>query len=148
MVMIVLVGAGLVRVFDLWPPSLMLLKAASVLYLLWLAWKIDRAAPARAGPATGQPFTFLQAAAFQWVNPKGWAMALSALSIYAGDGTLAAVATVALAFALIGLPAIALWTVTGQQIARFLHQPRHLRIFNLTMAGLLVASLYPVLMPG
>ena len=121
--MIVLVGAGLVQLFDAWPLSYTILKVLSVAYMTWLAWKIARAAPAAKAQATGTPLTFVQAAAFQWVNPKAWAMALTALSVYATNASLTAFALVALVFGLVNLPSIALWTVMGQQMARFLTNP-------------------------
>lgn len=147
-VMIVLVGAGLARVFDAYPISYTVLKITSVLYLGFLAWKIAHAAPIRTADASGQPLTFLQAAAFQWVNPKAWAMALTALSVYAPGQTLKAFAMVALVFGTVNLPAITLWTMLGQQMARVLTNPRRRTLFNWTMAALLVASLYPVLWPA
>ncbi|MEM1076407.1 MAG: LysE family translocator [Pseudomonadota bacterium] len=147
-VMILCVGGGLVQLFDSWPASYTALKICSVLYMSWLAFRIARAAPASSGSAKGQPMTFLQAAAFQWVNPKAWAMALTALSVYAGDATFLAFAIVALVFGMVNLPSIILWTVLGQQMARFLNRPSRLRAFNWTMAALLMASLYPVLAPA
>ena len=147
-VMILLVGAGLVQIFDAWPVSYTILKVASVLYMSWLAWKIARASSTAEGDTTGRPMTFLQAAAFQWVNPKAWAMALTALSVYAADATLVAFAVVALVFGAVNLPSITIWTVLGQQMKRFLTNPTRLRLFNWTMAALLMASLYPVLWPA
>lgn len=146
--MIVLVGAGLAQIFEAYPVSYTVLKTLSVLYLSYLAWKIATAAPIRKSAEEGRPMTFLQAAAFQWVNPKAWAMALTALSVYAPSQTLAAFALVAVIFATVNLPAITFWTVLGQQMARILTNPRRLTTFNWTMAGLLIASLYPVLWPG
>ncbi|WP_227271600.1 LysE family translocator [Roseobacter weihaiensis] len=146
--MILLVGTGLVRLFDAWPPSYTVLKVLSVAYMSWLAWKIAQAAPAKEQAATGIPMTFLQAAAFQWVNPKAWAMALTALSVYATDATLLAFGSVAVVFGLVNLPAITMWTVLGQQIARLLTSPLRLRVFNWSMASLLMASLIPVLWPA
>ncbi|MCE8514547.1 LysE family translocator [Ruegeria pomeroyi] len=146
--MVVMVGVGLVQVFDAWPPSYTLLKYASVVYLLYLAWKIANAAPAKRGAEAGRPMTFLQAAAFQWVNPKAWAMALTAISAYAPGQTLMAVLVVAAIFGAVNLPSVSTWTVLGQQMARLLTNPRRLTVFNWTMAGLLVLSLYPVLWPG
>ena len=146
--MIVLVGAGLLQLFDAWPTSYTVLKVFSVVYMTWLAWKIASAAPAKSAEATGTPMTFLQAAAFQWVNPKAWAMALTALSVYATDATLLAFGLVALVFGLVNLPSITIWTVMGQQMARILTNPARLRAFNWTMAALLMASLFPVLWPA
>ncbi len=145
--MLLLVGAGLVQIFDAYPISHQILKIGSAVYLLYLAWKIANAAPVRKGEDTGAPMTFLQAAAFQWVNPKAWSMALTAVSVYTPDTTFAAIALVALVFGAINLPAVSTWTIVGQQMARFLTNPARLRTFNWTMAALLVASLYPVLFP-
>ncbi|MEO0766035.1 MAG: LysE family translocator [Pseudomonadota bacterium] len=145
--MVLLVGAGLVQVFDAYPISHQVLKVGSVLYLLYLAWKIANAAPARKGEDTGRPMTFLQAAAFQWVNPKAWSMALTAVTVYTPDNTLAAIVLVAVVFGAINLPSVSTWTIVGQQMARFLTNKTRLRAFNWTMAALLVASLYPVLFP-
>ncbi|WP_299967700.1 LysE family translocator [uncultured Roseobacter sp.] len=147
-VMIVLVGAGLAEVFARHPASYTLLQVLSVLYLGYLAWRIATAAPLDRDANTGRPMTFLQAAAFQWVNPKAWAMALTALSVYAQSQTLGAFVAVALTFATVNLPAITLWTVLGQQMARLLTDPRRLTLFNRGMALLLIASLYPVLFPS
>ena len=145
--MVLLVGTGLVQVFDAYPISHQILKVGSVLYLLYLAWKIANAAPVRQGKDTGTPMTFLQAAAFQWVNPKAWSMALTAVTVYTPDTTIAAIALVALVFGAINLPSVSTWTIVGQQMARFLTNTARLRSFNWTMAALLVASLYPVLFP-
>ena len=146
-VMLMGVGAGLVQIFDAFPISHQILKICSVGYLLYLAWKIAGAAPVRQGTASRQPMTFLQAAAFQWVNPKAWTMALTAVTVYTPDTTLPAIALVALVFAVINLPTVSTWTVLGQQMARLLTSPARLRAFNWTMAVLLVASLYPVVFP-
>ncbi len=143
--MVFLVGAGLAGVIHAWPPALTALKVASVAYMLWLAWKIAHAAAPGEGRAGAQPFSFLQAAAFQWVNPKAWAMALGAVSAYAQQGTLRQVALVALVFCLVNLPSVSLWAYLGQSLRRWLTDPSRLRAFNWTMAVLLVLSLLPVL---
>lgn len=145
--MVILVGAGLVQVFDAVPLSYTVLKVTSVLYLLYLAWKIANAGPAEISGEAGSPMTFLQAAAFQWVNPKAWAMALTAISAYTPDQTLRAILLVGAVFGAINLPSVGSWTILGQQMARFLTNPRRLTLFNWLMALLLVASLYPVIWP-
>ncbi len=148
MVMVFLVGIGLIRVFDAWPLSHTILKGVSVVYLCWLALKIAHAAPPAKGKEGGRPFTFLQAALFQWVNPKAWTMALTAITLYAPDRSLWAILLVALVFGIINLPCVSSWTVLGQQVSRLLSNPSRLRVFNRVMAALLVASLYPVLYPS
>ncbi|NHB77534.1 LysE family translocator [Rhodobacter calidifons] len=142
--MVFLVALGLAGVFTAWPPALVGLKAASVAYMLWLAWKIAHAGAPGEGRAKPQPMSFLQAAAFQWVNPKAWAMALGAVSAYVSEPSVAACALVAGAFALVNLPSVTLWAAAGQGLRRWLQAPARLAAFNWTMAGLLVLSLWPV----
>ncbi len=143
--MVVLVGLGVAGLFTAWPPAHQVLKWVSVAYMLWLAWKIANAAPPRDGQAGGVPLTFLQAAAFQWVNPKAWAMALTAIAVYAPGREVGAVLLVAAIFGAVNLPTVSSWTVLGQQMRRALTSPARLRAFNWTMAALLVASLAMVL---
>ncbi|MCK0150792.1 LysE family translocator [Marivita sp. S6314] len=144
--MIVPVGLGVMQVFDAWPPSYTILKVLSVFYMLWLAWKIARAAPPDGTPDTGSsPLTFLQAAAFQWVNPKAWSMALGAITLYATGRDLAAILWVAGSYVAMGCISTTSWTLLGQQVRRLLNRPNRLRLFNWSMATLLVASLIPVL---
>ena len=143
--MVFVVGIGLIQVFEMVPGSQAVLRVVSVAYLLYLAWKIANAAPPEAGGATGRPMTFLQAALFQWANPKAWAMALTAITLYAPSRDLGAVLVVAAVFGAINLPSVGCWTLMGRAIRRWLTSQGRLRIFNRTMAVLLVASLWPML---
>jgi len=145
MVLMLLTGLGLARVFDLYPVSHLVLKVLSAAYMLWLAWKIANAAPIKERRGGGAPMTFLQAAAFQWVNPKAWAMALTANTVYVASVSVPALAVACAVFAAVNLPSVSFWTMAGQQMKRFLTNPERLRAFNWTMAVLLVASLYPVI---
>ena len=148
-VMVALVGVGLMGLFDAWPPARTVLAVLSVGYMLWLAWKIVGASRPDHAEETSRPMTFMEAALFQWVNPKGWAMALTAITLYAparpdGSRELAAIVLVAVVFALVNLPSVSLWAWLGQEMRRVLTNPARLRLFNWTMALLLVLSLYPV----
>ena len=144
-VLAIAVGLGLGRLLEAWPAARTILKAASVVYMLWLAWKFATAAPPKPGAAAGRPLTFLQAAAFQWVNPKAWAMALTAVTVYAPGQTPAAVLAVAVVFGLVNLPSVGLWALAGTAMGRLLSSPVRLRVFNVGMAVLLVLSLWPIL---
>lgn len=145
--MIVPVGLGAMQIFDMWPATHVVLKVLSVLYMLWLAWKIAHATAPAEATAEGRPLTFLQAAAFQWVNPKAWSMALGAITLYAASRDLGAILWVAGTYVGLGVISTSSWTVMGQQLRHILSNKRRLRLFNWTMAGLLVASLVPVLLP-
>lgn len=142
--MVLAMGVGLGGVFKAWPVLHDLLKWVGGAYMLWLAWKIATAKGVSDKNAGSKPMTFLQAAAFQWVNPKAWAMALTAATTYMPDGSTAGVFLVAGTFMLVGAPCSAAWAGFGQGLRPFLDRPRVLRAFNLTMAALLVVSLYPL----
>jgi len=143
--MVFLLGLGVAGAIHASPRAGVVLKILSIAYMLWLAWKIAHAAAPGEGRAGGKPFTFVQAAAFQWVNPKAWAMALGAVAAYAPGGRVAEVAMVAVIFAAVNLPSVTVWAAAGQGIRGWLNAPGRLRLFNWTMAGLLVLSLIPVL---
>ncbi|KEZ78242.1 LysE family translocator [Salinisphaera hydrothermalis] len=140
-----LAGVGLIALFDTYPVVRTVLQAISIAYLLWLAWKVATAEPLKEASTDRRPMTFVQAAAFQWVNPKAWAIGLSAITIYAPDRSLLSVALVAAAFALVCFPAISVWAWLGTIVREWLSNARRRRVFNIAMAGLLVASLYPVI---
>jgi threonine/homoserine/homoserine lactone efflux protein len=145
-VMVVLMGLGLAGLFQTLPALKLGLKILAIGYMLWLAWKIATAdAPGEGRAGAAGPMTFLQAAAFQWVNPKAWAMALGAIAAYAGGGGIVAIGLVAVVFALVNLPSVAVWAFAGDQLRHWLAVPARLRAFNWTMAVLLVLSLIPVL---
>lgn len=142
--MVFIVGMSLVGVFERFPGLQGALKVIAGIYLLYLAWKIANAAPPEARAAEGKPFSFAQAVAFQWVNPKGWSMALSSVAAFAPDRAWVSVAIIGATFAVVNAPSAVMWTLLGREIRRFLTVPKRLRAFNWTMAVALVATLIPV----
>lgn len=144
--MVLAIGLGLGGLFETYPRIHAVLKVVGIGYLLWLSWKIATAGRvADAGPK-GKPLNFLQAAGFQWVNPKAWIIAVGAIATYTtlqGD-VIAEVALIAVVFVLATFPCVAIWTVFGTAMGRLLTSRRALTLFNWTMAALLVASLLPV----
>lgn len=144
--MVVLVGIGAIKVFDAHPASYEVLKIASVAYLLYLAYRISTASAEGADPRSSKkPLTFFEAALYQWINPKSWTMALTAVTVYTPSQSLGSIALIAAMFGAISLPSVSLWTVLGENLRRFLTSPRRLRAFNMTMGALLVVSLYPAI---
>jgi len=144
--MILPVGLGVMQLFDAFPPLTWIMTALSVVYMLWLAWKIANAAPPREGEAQGTPLSFVQACAFQWVNPKAWAMALGAITLYAASRDLTAILWVSGTYLLVGTFSASTWTLLGQQLRKLLTKPAQLRVFNWTMAAVLLASLAAILL--
>ncbi len=147
-VMLLAVGFGLGQALGSFPAFYQVLRVASVAYMLWLAWKIASAPPPAAGDgaARSRPMTFLQAAAFQWVNPKAWSMCLTAVPAYSLPNRFTfTMAVMAAVFAMVNLPCIAVWTGFGVSLRRLLQDWRRVRIFNVVMALLLVVSLWPMI---
>ncbi|MEM9319200.1 MAG: LysE family translocator [Pseudomonadota bacterium] len=146
MIQVALVGLLLLSIFERYPLLQTLLLVPCAIYLLYLAWRVANAAPPGEAGATSQPLTALQAAAFQWVNPKAWYMAIYAQTNFAPDAPLLVSASlVAVSFGLVNLPSILVWAWGGVQARRLLQTRTRLRIFNVTMALCLVASLYPMI---
>ena len=143
-IMVFIVGLGMGQVFSRAPWLFKALEYAGALYLLWLAWRIANSGPVEDGGAVGRPMTFLQAAAFQWVNPKAWVMAVSATAAYATPGVAWTVVIVAVVFGLVNLPSVSSWALFGTALRGVFRNPRAARTVNLLLAALLVASLWPI----
>lgn len=144
-VMVAAVGLGLGGVFEAEPRIHLALKYVGIAYLLWLAWKVATASRAKEVGAPAKPFTFLQAAGFQWVNPKAWIMAVGAIATFTtvqGD-VFTEVMIIAIVFGAVACPSVILWTLFGTGIRRLLKSERSRNWFNWSMAALLVASLLP-----
>src|SRR5882757_6934749 len=132
-VMVLLVGLGLASILLASPKLQLGMKIVSCAYLLWLAFQIARSSSAGGDAERGKPLSFLQAAAFQWVNPKAWLMAVGAISAYtAGRGgqLYFQVAIIALITLAVTLLSTLTWTAFGAAIRLWLRSPAALRLFN------------------
>ncbi len=146
MIMIVLVGVGIMQIFQLFPITYQILKVFSIVYLLYLAYRIATSAKLKTDDVEAKkPLTFLQAALFQWVNPKAWTIALMAITLYAPSQEFHLVLIIALVFGLVNIPCVFSWVYLGKSMNRFLKNQRNLHIFNIVMAILLVLSVVLVL---
>ena len=150
--MLCAVGLGLHTLLADHPGLYDLLRYAGSAYLIWMAWRLATATAAPIGQQEDapesdvRPLGVLAAAAFQWVNPKAWVMAVTAMSAYLPARAQAIdVVALALLFGVINLPCVACWAGGGAALRRFLQDPLRLRIFNISMALALLASLYPML---
>lgn len=148
-VMMIAIGLGLGQLFARVPALYPLLEIASAAYLLYLAWKTAAARTLSVGAADKQPMTFVQAAAFQWVNPKAWMMVVTGVTAFRlHDNLLINALLLAAAFAIVNLPSISVWAAFGLAVRRFLSSAAVLRAFNWTMAALLIVSIVPTFWHG
>lgn len=145
--MLLAIGLGLSEAFAAFPVLHQILQIGGTIYLLYLAWLLASAGPLDGGSTVvRRPMTFLQAAAFQWINPKAWVIATGAIATYAsGTAPFESIAVLAAIYAIVNLPCIAAWAGFGVVLRNVLTNERRVRVFNIAMASLLVLSLYPAL---
>lgn len=142
--MVLLVGLGLSSVFEAYPAAHHVLKYVSLLYLGYLALKIALSGRASA-VEDFKPMSFLGAASFQWVNPKGWSMALSSVTLYSNGGSWLELLIISSTFLIVNFPSGTFWILAGRELQRWLTSNIRVRSFNVTMAALLVASTLPMI---
>ena len=146
-VMVILIGLGFSIIFDLYPILHEVIKVLGLAYLLYLSWLIASATPETLESDKSKPFSFLQAALFQWVNPKAWVIATGAISAFTtlADDIHWQVLIIAGIFFIAAIISSTSWLVFGRGIKQFLQSPKQQRMFNISMALLLVASVFPVI---
>lgn len=146
--MVAAVGLGLGSLFLAYPILQTILKYAGAAYLIYLAAAIAMSGPTRPGGEDGRgPMTFWGAAMFQWINAKGWVIVIGTITAYAAIAQFPLnIAIQTLATLLIGTVSTVLWALFGSALRPVLTSERLVRAFNILMALLLLASLYPVFM--
>ncbi|MFQ3229577.1 LysE family translocator [Reinekea sp.] len=146
-IMTIGVGLGLGQAFVQWPWLHSVIKVLGISYLLFLAYKIAMTTTQTHQSKNSQPLTFMQAALFQWVNPKAWVMAIGALATFTTlEWSMVQQALlISLAFIMVGIPCTGLWLFAGRLLQQLLKQPAYQRAFNYSMAILLMLSLIPMI---
>lgn len=143
--MVAAVGFGIDAIFRKLPSIYLYLKVFGIAYLLYLAWKIANSKNLKTSQNIRKPFTFLQAASFQWLNPKAWAIAISALTAFSiKENFTLSVLAVIFAYLVTGLIAMAFWLTLGNSLRNFLHTEQRVNCFNISMAVLLILSIIPI----
>ncbi len=140
--LIFIVAMGLGTLFERHDSLEVVLKVVGGIYLTYLAWKIFTTTGIKAADGTATPLTFLQAAAFQWVNPKAWVMATTATStlldteasVLVGAGLLTAW------FWIVNLPCILTWMFSGAYAQRWVENERRVHVINQTLGVLLAGT--------
>lgn len=146
-VMVILVGLGFSIIFDTYPILHEIIKVLGLMYLLYLAYLIAYAAPSELASDKSKPFSFLQAALFQWINPKAWVMATGSISAFTtlGDDIHWQVLLIASIFFIAAIISSISWLVFGRTLKQVLKSIKQQRVFNISMALLLVISVLPVI---
>ncbi len=145
-ILVFAVGFGLGAVLDTSPQFFVVLKYIGGAYLLFLAYKIATSGPLNAEQSVRRPMSYFAAALFQWVNPKAWVTAISAVAAYSDLGSyFQSVAIIISVFIFVSIISVTTWTGFGTGVRALLSNPDTLRKFNYSMAALLVLSLWPML---
>lgn len=143
--MVLCIGLGVGSLFSQSEVFRELLRWVGIAILVYFAWKIATAKPANTGDQTLKPFSFTKMAGFQWINPKGWAMGISISSQFVDPENLIMTASiVASVFVLVGISSASVWAIFGQKMQRFLTSPMKLKVFNWTMAILMILSVLAI----
>ncbi|RJG42324.1 LysE family translocator [Motilimonas pumila] len=141
--MILSMGVGFAALFSQFAMLQWGLKVMGSAYLGYIAWQVWQAqGPTKQGEKV-QPLTFLQAALFQWLNPKAWLMVITAISSFSfGQEYWLSLLLIASVFFVVEIPTTSFWALCGEQVSRLLTTPRHWRMFNGLMALGLLWSIY------
>lgn len=146
-VMVLVVALGYSVIFEYVPIVQKMIEILGVSYLLYLAWRMATTKPQIDEQSNRTPLTFVQAMAFQWVNPKAWVMASTAMAtftVYPNHHYLNAV-WIAVLFLLIAFPCTGVWVFGGAGLRKLIQKPVFINVFNISMALLLVVSIAPVI---
>lgn len=147
-VLVAAVGLGMGALFTVHPNLHRSVSIIGAIYLLYLAWKTANAGNPNASPAVQAPLTFLQAASFQWVNPKAWVIAIGAIAAFTIPEYVAeSIAFILVSYLIAGLLCMGIWLKLGASLRTLLQDTRRIQYFNYAMAVLLVLSLIPLLRP-
>ncbi|MBV1703577.1 MAG: LysE family translocator [Hyphomicrobiales bacterium] len=146
--MIFALGAGLSGLLDAAPRARLALKIVGAAYMIWLAWRIANAGRSAGRAAAARPMTFVEAGAFQWANPKAWAMALTTVGVYAGAGTLREVALAACVAGLVNFPCVGVWAAAGRPLRVFAEEDKRRTLIHRGLALLVLLSLAPLVWGG
>ena len=140
-VVLLAVCAGLDALFSRWPEIQTVLRWAGSAYLVYLGWRILQSGETKDGH-NPKPLTVVEAAAFQFLNPKAWVMTVTAAALFLPHelGLPSACAYMVVIMALVNLPCITVWALFGSSLRGFLATPRGRVAFNASMAAALAVT--------
>ncbi|MCJ8313313.1 MAG: LysE family translocator [Pseudomonadales bacterium] len=143
--MMSLIGLGLGQIFIWWPGSFLILKLIGCAYLFYLAIKIALSSSTDKN-INKQPMSYWQGFLFQWINPKAWVMSIGAMATFSThDATVLQVLTITSTFLWVGCLGVGCWLFAGFYLQQLLQNPNYRRVFNLSMALILLATIWPIL---
>jgi threonine/homoserine/homoserine lactone efflux protein len=144
--MVVLIGFGMGTILSRYPSIYFYIKILGILYLLYLSWKIANAGNPNAIGSIKQPLSFMQAAIFQWLNPKAWVISIGALAAFTNqENFYTSVLSVVVVYFFMSFVCMGFWLKLGESLQHILSEGRRIHYFNIAMAVLLVLSILPMI---
>lgn len=148
-IMVAVIGFGLGALFSKYPSIYTCIKILGISYLFYLSWKIGNAGNPNATKNVREPLSFIQAAIFQWLNPKAWVIAIGALATFTHrENFNTGVITVTLIYFFVGFICMGFWLKLGQSLQHVLTEGKRIHYFNIAIAVLLVLSILPMVYSG
>ena len=144
--MVLCVGSGVGKLFEVYPFIYTILKIFGIGYLSWMAWHIaNTKGTLSTKNKHDKPFTFLQAALFQWINPKAWVMAVTSTTAFITDHQIASIQVMIIAciYFFSAMLSTNSWALGGVLLKRFIQNDRLVQAFNIAMAILIIGSILP-----
>jgi len=144
--MVICVGLGVGKIFEIFPFIYTTLKVVGISYLLWMAWHIaNTKGSLDTVNKKDKPFTFFQAALFQWINPKAWVIAITSTAAFITDHQIASIQVMIISsiYFFCAILSTNSWALGGVMLRRFIKNERLVHNFNIIMAVLIVGSILP-----
>lgn len=145
--MVAAIGLGLGYVFISHPVIHTPVKLIGAAYLLFLAWKIANSASPKSKDKQNKPLTFLQAAIFQWVNPKAWVIAIGAIATFTTiEDYNYKLLIILTGYLILGGISMLVWLLFGASLQKIIRNQGHIQYFNILMGVVLAASVIPMVL--
>lgn len=140
-VMLFFISFGLGYVFSKIPEVALAIKLIGSMYLLYLAWKISQMNEKKTDTDISKPLTFMQAAMFQWVNPKAWVILIAFSGVFHFfESPLINAAALLLTISLLNIPCLGVWIGGGRALQRIINSDKARNRMNYFLAFLLGLS--------
>lgn len=144
--LLIVSGLGTGALIATVPAAGLALKIAGTCYLAYLTWIMRHALDPERAAMTARPIRFVEAALFQFANPKAWIMALTAVSVFVPEGSsrwlgLLGVSSV---FVLVNVPCILTWVVLGASARRLVARERQRRLLAAVILVLMVYTIVAI----
>lgn len=145
--LLVLIGFGLHETLQHWPFLTRMIQWGGVAFLLYMAWKLAADNGEFSVEQSQARPTLLHGAMMQWLNPKAWLASIAGMGAFVADGQASLIWQFAGLYLVICYLSLSCWAYAGARLSHYLGSAARMRLFNRTMAALLVGCAVYLLVP-